>query len=178
MPTTYTPNLNLAKPDGGVAGDFVDVTVLNANADKLDALIAGFVLKKVADQALADQVSTDVSTLQFNIPSTGNWELDFLFHITAIDTGGAGQAFDMTPFFPATSFAAMFGMGDNTGSAQIVSGTPYTDVVKIHTDNLLAYKILLTATATGLVKLQLRNSVAGHIITVKTGSILTARKLV
>lgn len=43
MPLTPTPRLGLAKPDPNpTTGDFLDVTVLNANADKLDTAAGAF----------------------------------------------------------------------------------------------------------------------------------------
>lgn len=88
--TTFTPNYNLAKPDGNAGGDLVDVSVLDSNMDIIDTE-----LKSRADRLTALEtepfcslarvaaltLTTGVST---NIPwDTENEDTDNMFAIGA-----------------------------------------------------------------------------------------------
>lgn len=60
--STFTANLNLEKPNGAAGGDLVDVGVLNANADKIDATAKPpFVaLRRAATQSIPSGAPTSI----------------------------------------------------------------------------------------------------------------------
>jgi hypothetical protein len=174
VPTTFTPNLNLAKPDGSSTGDLVDVAVVNDNMDKLDAAHP-LIKKTAADQDFATAVLTDVAAFQYNLPLLGTWEFTLILRGIAI--GGATTnkgAF----VFPANSFVAVFNHLVNTSETP-ASGVAFAGNWGLATANESTgqIKFFITNTALGLVKFQMALAAVANTSRLKTGSIMRVQKV-
>lgn len=89
--TTFTPNYNLAKPDGSAGGDLVDIAVLDSNFDTIDtelkdradrltsleAQIPSCKVRRAASQSIPNGAFTDASF------DTEDYDTDTMFDIAS-----------------------------------------------------------------------------------------------
>lgn len=126
--STTTPNLNLTKPDGTPAGDYVDVAVLDTNFDLIDTAIGNdrtrltslentvtnnpaAIANPIRVRKLADEPVTNSTAVQnddellFAMVANIEYEVDIMLKVKNL--GGAFGGFQCTFTFPAVTYCEL-----------------------------------------------------------------------